>query len=148
MSVEVPGLDWSNQRVIPAFQTPLHITIYDIRGLSSERQLTVTTMVGIINRPQPKIYLIAGDDDLFWLRQVLDSIPQSVLPFNGNETIENLLLTYRQSFQGLIIYDPRLIDTVNIATMLASQSDGLVVSPTQVPDLQFLFNLPILADLR
>lgn len=148
MSVEASGLDWSNKRALPAFQAPLHIDIYDIRGLPRERQLTVTTMVGIINRPQPKIYLIASDDDLFWLRRVLDSIPQNVLPFHHNQTIENLLLTYRQNFQGLIIYDPKLIDTVNIATILAGQSDGLVVSPAQVPDLQITFDLPIIADLR
>src|SRR5579875_28544 len=63
MSNEVPGLDWSGERMLPAFQAPQHLDIYDLRGAASDVQLAVTTMAGIINRPQPRVYLITSDDD-------------------------------------------------------------------------------------
>ena len=131
---EAAGLLWPDGNMLPVFQAPHHLDIYDIRGASRDIQLTVTTMVGILNRPQPRIYLITGDDDLFWLKQVLSSLPQTLASFSGNDALEALLVAHRQDIQGLIVYDPALIDTVNVATTLAGQRDAIVVSPAQTYD--------------
>src|SRR5690349_20799316 len=147
-SAEVAGLDWSAERLIPAFQAPRHLDVYDIRRASPDVQLAVTTMAGIVNRPQPQVYLLVGDDDVFWLRQVLSSIPQTMSPVANDDTLEAILIAHRSSIQGLIIYDPNLSDTVNVATTLAGQRDGIVVSPTQAQDLQQRYKLPVLVDLR
>jgi hypothetical protein len=147
-NAEVTGLDWSAQRLVPAFQAPQHLDVYDIRHASPDVQLAVATMAGIINRPQPKVYLFVGDDDVFWLRQVFGSVPQDTAPVANDDTLEALLIAYRSSIQGLIIYDPDLADTVNVATTLAGQRDGIVVSPTQAQDLQQRYKLPVLVDLR
>src|SRR5581483_366313 len=66
MSTEVTGLDWSRGKLLPAFQTPEELTVYDIRGASTETKISVTTFVGLINRPQPRVYLFINDDDVFW----------------------------------------------------------------------------------
>ena len=134
-NAEVTGLDWSAQRLVPAFQAPQHLDVYDIRHASPDVQLAVTTMAGIVNRPQPQVYLLVGDDDVFWLRQVLSSIPQTMSSVANDDTLEAILTAHRSSIQGLIIYDPDLPDTVNVATTLAGQRDGIVVSPTQAQDL-------------
>lgn len=148
MSSEVAGLDWSDGRMLPAFQTPQHLAMYDIRSASRDVQLTITTMVGLINRPQPRVYLITGDDDLFWLKQALHAISSDSASVSGNDVLETLLITYRSCFQGLVLYDPNLSDTINIATTLAGQQDAIVVSPDQSEDLHTTFELPILSDLR
>lgn len=147
-SAEVAGLNWSTERLIPAFQTPPHLDVYDIRRASPDVQLAVATMVGIINRPQPQAYLLVDDDDVFWLRQIFGAIPQDTSPVANDDTLKTLLIAHRNSFQGLIIHDPDLPDTVNVATTLAGQRDGIVVSPTQAQDLQHAYKLPILVDLR
>ena len=147
-NTEVIGLDWSAERLVPAFQAPRHLDVYDIRRASPDVQLAVATMVGIINRPQPQVYLLVGDDDVFWLRQVFSSIPQTISPVANDDTLEALLLAYRSSIKGLIIYDPNLSDTVNVATTLAGQRDGIVVSPMQAQDLQQRYKFPVLVDLR
>jgi hypothetical protein len=147
MSDEVTDLVWPAGNMLPIFQTPQHLDIYDIRGASRDIQLAVTTMAGILNRPQPRVYLITGDDDLFWLKQVLHAIPQTPSSFSGNGVLEAMLTAYRQLIQGLIVYDPALIDTVNVATTLAGQRDGIVVSPSQVQELETTFKLPVLVDL-
>src|SRR2546423_2786931 len=127
-SVEVAGLDWSAERLLPAFQAPQHLDVYDIRRAAPDVQLAVATMAGVINHPQPQVYLLVGDDDVFWLRQVFSSIPQTMSPVANDDTLEALLITHRSGIQGLIIYDPALSDTVNVATTLAGQRDGIVVS--------------------
>lgn len=148
-STNVTAIDWSNNRIIPAFQTPQHLNIYDIRSTTREEQLSATTMAGLINRPQPQVYLVNNDDDTFWLQEALTSIPQHAPPVANNAILDALLITYRSSVQGMIIYDPNFSDSINIATTLAGQRDCLVVSPTQAQTLQQSpHKLPILADLR
>jgi len=53
------------------FQVPDHLDVYDICDASQDVQLSVTTMTGVINRQQPKVYLLSNDDAAFWLKEVL-----------------------------------------------------------------------------
>jgi hypothetical protein len=143
------GIDWSNNRIIPAFQSPEHLDVYDLRSASYEVQLSVATLVGLINRPQPRVYLISRHDDFFWLDKVLAAIPYDISSLAEKAILEALLTSYRKSVQGLIIYDPELSDSINIATMLAGQQNAIIVSPTQAPEFQHPpYELPLLADLR
>jgi hypothetical protein len=146
------GLDWltdQTDRLIPAFQLPQHLDVYDIRTASHEVQLSVATLVGLINRPQPRIYLLGRDDDAFWLKEAFDSIPQTISSLANDAILKALLATYRSKLQGLIIYDPDFSDSINIATMLAGQQDAMIVSPEQAGELrQPPYELPLLADLR
>jgi hypothetical protein len=105
-------------------------------------------MAGLVNRPEPQVYLILGDDDAYWLDQALQAIPQHVSLASGNAALDALLSAYHSSVQGLIIYDPALIDTINVATTLAGQRSGLVVSPSQAQSIQKTYPLPLLFDLR
>src|SRR5215469_9400353 len=149
ISTEAANLNWSNERLLPAFQAPQHLDIYDIRGAPHDVQLTVTMLSGLINRPQPRLYLVSRDDDNFWLNAVLASVPHTISPARDNAILDTLLKTYRDSIQGLIIYDPNFIDSVNIAMMMAGQRDGIVVSPDQAAQLQQSQDkMPVLADLR
>ena len=98
--------------------------------------------------PQPRVYLIISSDDDYWLKQLVPSLLQTVVPQTGDAALNMLLEKYRAHIQGLVIYDPKLIDTINIATTLAGQRDGMVVSPALAQDLQRLYTLPVLVDLR
>lgn len=135
--------------MLPAFQAPQHLNIYDIRSASRDEQLSVITFAGLINRPQPRVYLITNNDDAFWLNEVLASIPYDTPSIASNAILDALLTTYRSSVRGMVIYDPNFIDSINIATTLAGQRDAIVVSPSQAQVLeQDPHKLPILDDLR
>ena len=70
-------------------------------------------------------------------------------PATGNAALDALLNSMASTIQGMIIYDPNSMDSVNIATMLAGQRDGIVVSPAQAAALQGPpHQLPVIADLR
>jgi len=146
--IEIEGINWSADRILPAFQTPQGLVVYDLRGASAEVQLSAATMAGLINRPQPKVYLISSDEEIFWLKEALGFIPQETSVENGDGVLDGLLITFRSAIQGMIIYNPDFIDSINIATTMAAQRDGIIVSPTQAQDLQQAYKLPILADLR
>ncbi len=146
---EAANQHWSNERLLPTFQAPEHLDVYDTRGASREVQRTITMFAGLINRTQPGVYLIARDQDNFWLNEALASISHTVSPARDNDILDALLKTYRERIQGLIIYNPNFIDSVNIAMMMAGQRDGLVVTPDQAAQLQQSpYNLPVLSDLR
>jgi GxGYxYP putative glycoside hydrolase C-terminal domain/GxGYxY sequence motif in domain of unknown function N-terminal len=141
--------DWSSNSLWPTFQAPDHLDVYDIRNASQDVQLSITTMTGVINRQQPGVYLLSSDDAAFWLHEVFTQVPHDVSPATGNDAFNALLNSYGSSIRGLIIYDPNCLDSINIATMLAGQRDGIVVSPAQADALQGPpHQLPVVADLR
>ena len=146
-SKDIAGINWSAGRLLPAFQTPKHLTIYDLRRASMEALLSAATMAGLINRPEPGVYLIISDEDALWLKE-LHTIPQETSPFNGNDVLEGMLITFRNSTQGMVIYNPDFKDSINIATTIAGQNDCIIVAPGQVQDLQQTYNLPVHTDLR
>ncbi len=148
MSFDVPGLDWSDERMIPAFQAIEHLDVYDFRGASRDEQVTATIIAGIVNRPQPRVYLITGNDDADWLGKALSSLQQTRSPQSGQGALSALLDKYHSLCKGLIIFDPNLMDTINVATTIAGQRDSIVVSPGLVGELQGKYNYPILEDLR
>src|SRR2546425_10668302 len=142
-NTEGAGLDWSADRILPAFQAPEHLDVFDLRTASREVQLSVATLVGLINRPRPQVYLISRNNDAFWLQEIFASIPYDISPLADNEILVALLASYRERVQGIIIYDPDFSDSINIATMLAVQQDGIIVSPVQASELQQPQGLPV-----
>lgn len=145
---ETPGLNWSADRLLPQFQAPQHLTVYDVRHASSDGLLSISTLTGLINRPQPQVYLLGSDDDAYWLQELAGSVPHETASASNDSALEAMLAAFPGCAKGLIIYDPAFQDSLNIATIMAGQQDGVVVSPNQATTLHTTHNLPILADLR
>ncbi|MGC8668965.1 MAG: GxGYxYP domain-containing protein [Chthonomonadales bacterium] len=116
--------------------------VIDFRKLAPDWQLCVATLQGIVNRKKPRIYCIANDPDTHWLQWMLKN--RWIVKTHAVERPEDLLTRYRSEIRGAIITDPALPMSKNMATMLASLENAVVVSPRmahQVP-------LPIVEDLR
>jgi hypothetical protein len=140
---------WPADRLLPAFQPPQELIVYNVHHLDYDLELSIATLVGLINRSQASVYLDWRNNDLFWLREVLGHIPSKISALTGEAILYDLLRTYRDRIEGYVIYNPACIDSANVATMIAAQRNGFVVSPTradillkQEPDL------PIIDDLR
>src|SRR6266702_1520407 len=147
--MNMTNADWAASGMWPTFQSPHHLDVYDIRGDSQDTQLSITTMTGVINRQQAQVYLLSSADAAFWFQEVFAQIPHDVSLATGNAALDAMLNRYGSSIQGMIIYDPNSIDSINIATMLAGQRDGMVVSPAPAGALQGPpHQLPVIEDLR
>src|SRR5579859_2302285 len=139
----------THNRLLPVFEAPAHLDLYDIEHAAYDVQLSVTTLAGLINRDQPRVYLLATSDAGSLFNALLAHVPHEHVAHDGVDILEAVLQTYRDSAKGMVIYDPALPDSVNVATTLAGQRDAIVVSPQQAAALQQKpYQLPVVADLR
>ncbi len=142
------GIRWPQDQALPTFAPPRHLDVVSLSDdSSSNSELTqmFVTLEGIVNRREPRIYVIENQPNegaYSWLNDM--KIPYTVHT-NPWEVFDD----YVREVKGVIIYDPALIDTTDIATTLAGLQDGIVVSPDLAQKLTAAPNhLPVLADLR
>jgi len=109
-------------------------------------QLLFTSLKGLVNRTQPRIFSYEGDafaeGPYTWLQS---------LGLSWTEVTDrwSLLTKYRSEINGLIVYDPAQVHTINLATTLAKDRKALIVSPAFISRLTAApYNLPVLLDLR
>ncbi len=119
-----------------------HLHVADIRSMTPEQQLLLTSLQGIVNRTQPRIYLISGDTDRFWLQQMQNQ-GSTDRPIEVADPL-SLVATFRSSVKGAVVPDPRVYISPNIAATIAGL-DHLVVA---TPALAAQLGLPIKSDLR
>ncbi|MDD4923201.1 MAG: GxGYxYP family putative glycoside hydrolase, partial [Bacteroidales bacterium] len=69
-------------------------------------------------------------------------------PTQTNPGFMALLKNYKSVVKGVVIWDPNLEEaTIEAATTIAGQKDGLIVSPALAEQLKS-YNFPVIADLR
>ena len=133
------GIKWPRDHALPSFSAPLHLDATNILQLSLDQQLLLSTLQGVVNRRQPRIYLLlSGDDtDQLWL----DTIE---VPYRYIADPLSLIARYRREVAGAVVYDPNVPDSINVATSLAGIMHGVVATA----DLATQYELPVLKDLR
>jgi hypothetical protein len=107
-----------------------------------------TSIQGIVNRTQPRIYLLQSDEDLDARNWLADLGVTSINPAND---VLALIKKYKSELRGLIVTDPDRPDTINLATALAGVERGLVVSPSLAKRIQStngLSDLQVLANFQ
>ena len=119
-----------------------HLRVADIRALPPEQQLLLTSLQGIVNRTQPRIYLISGDTDRFWLQQ-MQAQGSTDEPIEVADAL-SLVQTFRASIKGAVVPDPKVYLSPSIAASIAGLDDLVVATPALAAQLK----LPIKADLR
>jgi hypothetical protein len=143
------GITWPPGSSFPTFPTAQSLDVIDLTSASAEEQYFYVTLEGIVNRTQPRIYTRDAAQDHedvngtpFWLG--MTSIPTTAVADPAT-----LVTKYASEIQGLVVYDPALIDTVNLATTIAAFDGCVVASPTLATKFSAApYNLPIKTDLR
>ncbi|MBO0794211.1 MAG: hypothetical protein J2P36_25135, partial [Ktedonobacteraceae bacterium] len=139
------GIQRPWNQVLPTFAPPHHLDVLDLTNAPGDVSQMFVTLAGIVNRQEPRIYTIEGQPDegaYTWLNDMN-------IPYTVHTNPWEVLGTYITEVKGVIIYDPALLDTINIATTLAGLKDGMVVSPDLAQKLATTsYNLPMLDDLR
>ena len=118
------------------------LTVFDLSRQPPDGQLMLFSLQGLVNRTQPRLYVLFNSTDAQWLAWM-----QKRGWVRQTQTVtspESLLSRFRSAYRGVIVTDPELPVTKNVTTMLAGVENGLVVSPR----LQKRVRLPVLADLR
>ena len=118
------------------------LLVADLRHYPLEWQMTLVSLQGLVNRRRPQIYLLLNPTDEWWLEMMkkrgwIEATQEVTDP-------KELISRYRSMVRGLIVTDPKLPATKNIATMLSGVENALIASPSIARQL----DLPIVADLR
>ncbi|GCE29127.1 hypothetical protein KDA_46110 [Dictyobacter alpinus] len=139
------GINWPRGQALPSFASPQLLDVAEVNDLPGDLCLMLATLQGLVNRSRPQIYLMEGlpaEGVATWLYNL--SVPYR-LHSDPWEVVDKYLYAAR----GVIVYDPKIMNSVNVATTMAGLDDGLVVSPALLTRLTAdPYNLPVLADLR
>lgn len=149
------------------------IFVLDVSNFTYAERICAAALQGLVNRNKPGLFLDFGiyddpqsrrtnevflDDDLWFkkFREILGNQDRHNLAYyrdvHGFTTVEvenlhQLIRQFHNSLNGVVVWDPDMPDTVNVAIMLAAQENLLVVDAALLP-LAESHALPILHDLR
>ena len=119
-----------------------HLYVADVRRLPQEQTLLLASVQGIVNRRQPRIYLITGAEDQFWLDQMQAQF-QTDKPVFVSDPL-SLVQTFRAEIKGAVVPDPNVYVSPCIAVDIAGLNDLAIATPALASRL----GLPIVSDLR
>ncbi len=155
-------------------EKPRQITVLTIEGMNYARRLTANSLQGLVNRRGALLYLDYGsyddpstrrtnsvqmtEEDWFnKYRAVLLHNDQDNLAYFKHEfqleietldSLESAIRIFRDDLQGMVIWDPELPDSINLALIYAGLHKLLVVHPDDADKLGSIFALPVVQDLR
>jgi len=130
----------------PAEKPSAILIVYDCSKDPGDIQRLAAVLQGIVNRRQPRLYLInatnpAGYDEewLAWLRERGHVHGEDRIP-----SFPLLLERFRGEVKGAIVFDPGLPGTIQAACMLGGIENALPATAEQAESLR----LPVVMDLR
>jgi hypothetical protein len=140
------GITWPSGGSFPIFAQATAFDVGDLTGASEDKKILFTTLEGIVNRTQPRVYFKDNGVDNqegveFW-------ISKFNVPLNAVADPMTLVTKYASEIAGVVVYDPNVADTINLATTIAGIKGGVVASPTLATTLNAApYNLPTLVDV-
>ena len=118
---------------------------------SYDESLAVACIQGIVNRRAPTLYVLSRRNPRpkYWL----DRLTQPGQWLHGRPLVpiadlEALVRWARPRLKGVVLWDPKVPATVNVATTIAGIRDGVVLSPEMADRVLPQWKLPIIEDLR
>lgn len=139
------GITWPEGQALPSFAEVRQLTVVNIAAVSDPEKVLFGTLQGIVNRAEPRIYLEDPRDEgpYTWLNDGLG------VPWEEIDNPWRLLNLFGSEIAGIVVTDPAIADTVNVATTIAGLQGGIVADPALVGRLTAApYSLPVLDDLQ
>jgi hypothetical protein len=143
--VAASGITWPEAQALPTFKAARNLLAIDLSAVSDSEKVLFATLQGIVNRTEPRIYIMQDRDEgpTAWLEDGLNV---------AHEVVDDhwtLLETFRDEIAGIVVTDPDITHTVNVATTIAGLAGGIVAAPAHIETLRAApYDLEILDDLR
>ncbi len=139
------NFSWPLGQALPSFGEPAAVLdTIELAGRPFEDRLAAACLEGLVNRTQPRLYVKndEGNGSTFWA-------DDTCLKYTSVGTWYNALVKYSDEIDGIIIWNPEVKETANVATTAAGILGGIAVHPNQLATVNALgLNLPVLLDLR
>ncbi len=142
-------MTWPPEQLLPSFSAPaLRQELIYLRGPSStaEELPLFASLKGVVNAKEPRIFSYEGDALAEGAFTWLESLDLTWAEHNDNWP---LIEQFKDELAGIVVYDPALPDTLNLATTIAGQKRALVAAPALVSRLTAApYGLAVVEDLR
>lgn len=138
------SISWPEKQALPTFANVKKLDVADVYDAPGDIKLLLATLQGIVNRAEPRIYLLENQEEgkMTWLNDLQ-------VPYEVHNDYWDIIKKYKNEVKGIIIYDSKVPDSINIATTLAGQKDAVVASPELATQLKASpYNLEVLDDLN
>ena len=137
------GLAWPPGQLLPTFSAPSQ-ELDCIELTTTAKTDLFSSLEGIVNRTRPQIACVnrrEAEGRFTWLE--LHKLNYHMI--DGYDAI----LKYRTNVTGLVVTDPEMPHTLNLATTIAGVKNELICDPSLLSTLTNApYNLPIVDDLR
>lgn len=126
------GMSWPKGQALPTFAAPAATldTIF-VQGLSRDEQITFSALQGLVNKKQPRIYLL----DRFTDEGVYTWAETPTVNFNSRNSYDrdtkyDLVKKYASELTGVVLYDPSISPHYrNLAGTVGGLENALPVTP-------------------
>lgn len=135
---------WPKSQALPSFAKVKQLEVADVVDAPGDIRLILATLQGVVNRERPRIYLLESEEEgkFTWLNDLQ-------VPYTLHEDYWDIVKMFKNEVKGVIVYDPSVPDSINVATTLAGLKDAVAASPEYAAVLTASpYNLRVLEDLR
>ncbi|OAS82686.1 MULTISPECIES: GxGYxYP domain-containing protein [Metabacillus] len=117
------------------------LDVANVHDKPGDIKLLLTTLEGIVNREKPRIYVQQNKVDP-WLNNLK-------VPYKLHDDAMDVFKAYANEIEGIIVYDPEIPDSINVATTLAGLENAVVAGPELAKQLTAEpYNLEVIEDFQ
>ena len=126
------GISWPKGQALPSFATPAAVLdAIPVQALSRDEQITFSALQGIINRQQPRIYLVnlfTDEGGYTWADTSTVNLRSRTQYSRQNKY--DLIKKYAGELAGVVLYDPEISPHHrNLAGTIAGLERAIPVTP-------------------
>ncbi|MWV46801.1 hypothetical protein GRF59_24640 [Paenibacillus sp. HJL G12] len=137
-------IHWPESQALPSFEKAKKLEVADVYDEPGDIKILMATLQGIVNRKEPRIYLLENQEEgkKTWLNDLK-------VPYTLHDDSWEIMDKFKHEVKGIIIYDPKVPDSINVATTLAGLKNAVVASPELSSQLTASpYHFKVLDDLR
>jgi len=124
-----------------------HLYFYSVKGRSYSEKVAMITLQGLVNKYNTSLFVEETDYDSFWYKKLQEYYGISTTNLSATG-YWNVISQFKDRIKGLVIYDEDLIDTVNVATFLASLKECVVITNDMKDEFEAIGITEVKHDLR
>jgi GxGYxYP putative glycoside hydrolase C-terminal domain/GxGYxYP third domain/GxGYxYP_N 1st domain/GxGYxYP_N second domain len=134
----------THDSVFPRGSTPpaKQLVVFDPGDMLTDEALALATLQGIVNKAEPRIYIITRQTDRQWLDVLRET--GRIEGWTEVKSAKALLAMYRKEISGAVCVDVQVPGSRHAAAFIAAEKNLIVCTPQMAKRL----SLPIVEDLR
>ena len=135
-----------HSEIFPWFEAPSQLTLFDVRHLTWERQFAAVCLQGIVNRVEPRVFLVFEDRvDRYWADHFADEYG---IRWSETDSFNDFVRSFTDGCDGLVVYDESMLHSANNAMTFGALNNLVPVTANLAEDIERHCGLAVREDFR